>query len=74
MNIVRRVALAGAAAAMLVSAVPALAQDWLGGTPKKPIEDLKIGFSFRGGGGGNLYVVQYVEKLKKMYPGCVRKR
>lgn len=66
MNIVRRVALAGAAAAMLVSAVPALAQDWLGGTPKKPVADLKIGFSFRGGGGGNLYVVQYVEKLKKM--------
>jgi ribose transport system substrate-binding protein len=45
---------------------PAMAQDWLGGAPKKPLDELKIGFSFRGGGGGNLYVTQYVDQLKKM--------
>jgi ribose transport system substrate-binding protein len=43
-----------------------MAQDWLGGTPRKPLDELKIGFSFRGGGGGNLYVTQYVDQVKKM--------
>jgi ribose transport system substrate-binding protein len=61
--------LAGMAAMAAVLAVtPVLAQDtsWLGGTPKKPLDQLKIGFSFRGGGGGNLYVTQYVDRLKQI--------
>jgi len=53
-------------AAVLTTAGPALAQDWLGGTPKKPINELKVGFSFRGGAGGNLYVLQYVDKVREM--------
>lgn len=50
----------------LAIASPVVAQDWLGGEPKKPIDELKVGFSFRGGAGGNLYVVQYAEKLREM--------
>jgi ribose transport system substrate-binding protein len=42
------------------------AQDWLGGTPKKPIDELKVGISFRGGAGGNQYVLQYVDKVRAM--------
>lgn len=51
---------------LLASPLAASAQDWLGGTPKKPIDELKIGFSFRGGAGGNLYVAQWVEQVHKM--------
>ena len=40
--------------------------DWLGGTPKKPVSDISVGFSFQGGVGGNIYVVQYVDKLKEL--------
>jgi ribose transport system substrate-binding protein len=40
--------------------------DWLGGAPKKPLNQLHIGFSFQGGVGGNIYVVQYVDKLKEL--------
>src|SRR5215468_4103926 len=55
--------------ASVVTAGAALAQDvpdWLGGTPKKPLDQLSIGFSFQGGVGGNIYVVQYVDKLKEL--------
>jgi ribose transport system substrate-binding protein len=66
MRITRRSALAAGVALLALTAVPAFAQDWLGGTPKKPLNQLKVGFSFRGGAGGNLYVVQYIEQVKKM--------
>ena len=36
------------------------------GAPKKPLNQLSIGFSFQGGVGGNIYVVQYVDKLKEI--------
>jgi ribose transport system substrate-binding protein len=65
MRMIRRIAM-GALAATLAMTAPTFAQDWLGGTPKKPIDELKIGFSFRGGAGGNLYVVQYIEHVKKL--------
>ncbi len=65
MALLKKLAMAAVAVALTMSG-PAMAQDWLGGTPKKPIDELKIGFSFRGGGGGNLYVTQYVDQLKKM--------
>jgi len=67
MKLLKMVATAAIATALAVPAV-ARAQDtsWLGGTPKKPLNALKIGFSFRGGGGGNLYVTQYVDKLKEI--------
>lgn len=65
MAFLKKLAMAAVAIALTVS-TPVMAQDWLNGTPKKPISDLKIGFSFRGGGGGNLYVTQYVDQLKKM--------
>jgi ribose transport system substrate-binding protein len=57
--------MAGMAIGVAVS-TPVLAQDWLGGTPKKPLNEIKVGFSFRGGAGGNLYVTQYVDQVKKM--------
>ncbi|MEQ1901239.1 MAG: sugar ABC transporter substrate-binding protein [Devosia sp.] len=68
MKLFKSLALAGLATLGLSLAMPvtAQAQDWLEGTPKKPISDLKIGFSFRGGAGGNLYVAQYVAQLHKM--------
>jgi ribose transport system substrate-binding protein len=56
----------GALAIGVALSGPAMAQDWLGGTPKKPLNEIKVGFSFRGGGGGNLYVTQYVDQVKKM--------
>lgn len=67
MRLLKMVATTAMAAALVLPGV-ALAQDtsWLGGTPKKPLNELKIGFSFRGGGGGNLYVTQYVDKLKEI--------
>lgn len=65
MAILKKLAMAAMAVALTASS-PVFAQDWLGGTPKKPIDELKIGFSFRGGGGGNLYVTQYVDQVKKM--------
>ncbi len=65
MNIFKKLAVA-ALAIGLVGAAPAAAQDWLGGTPKKPLNQLKIGFSFRGGAGGNLYVIQYLDKVRAM--------
>lgn len=65
MRLFKMVAMAGMAVAMAAS-TPVLAQDWLGGTPKKPLNELKVGFSFRGGAGGNLYVTQYVDQVKKM--------
>ena len=40
--------------------------DWLGGTPKKPVSDISVGFLVPGGVGGNIYVVQYVDKLKEL--------
>jgi ribose transport system substrate-binding protein len=61
------------AGAMLASALGgglALAADdgaaWVGGPLKKPLNQLNIGFSFQGGVGGNIYVVQYVDKLKEI--------
>jgi ribose transport system substrate-binding protein len=67
MKLIKMVATSAIAAALVLPGV-ALAQDtsWLGGKPKKPLNELKIGFSFRGGGGGNLYVTQYVDKLKEI--------
>jgi len=65
MRLFKMVAMAGMAVAMAAS-TPVLAQDWRGGTPKKPLNALNVGFSFRGGGGGNLYVTQYVDQVKKM--------
>jgi ribose transport system substrate-binding protein len=65
MAFLKKLAMAAMAVGLTLSG-PALAEDWLGGTPKKPIDQLKIGFSFRGGAGGNLYVSQYVDKLKAM--------
>lgn len=65
MAILKKLAMAAMAVALTASS-PVFAQDWLGGTPNKPIDELKIGFSFRGGGGGNLYVTQYVDQVKKM--------
>jgi ribose transport system substrate-binding protein len=65
MKLLKTLAVA-ALALSLAAPLPAMAQDWLEGTPKKAISDLKIGFSFRGGAGGNLYVAQYVEQLHKM--------
>jgi len=50
----------------LMATAPGMAQDWLEGTPEKPIDELKIGFSFRGGAGGNQYVIQYLEKARAM--------
>lgn len=61
--------LAGAllgAALSLSAAVAADAPDWLGGALSKPLDKLSIGFSFQGGVGGNIYVVQYVDKLKAL--------
>jgi ribose transport system substrate-binding protein len=43
---------------------------WVGGPLKKPLEKLNIGFSFQGGVGGNIYVVQYVDKLKEIAKKC----
>lgn len=40
--------------------------DWLGGTPKKPLNEITIGWSFQGGVGGNIYVVQYLETAKAL--------
>ena len=61
------------AGAMLISTMAsgiALANDdgaaWVGGPLKKPLNQLNIGFSFQGGVGGNIYVVQYVDKLKEI--------
>jgi ribose transport system substrate-binding protein len=65
MRLFKMIAMAGMAIGVAAS-TPTLAQDWLGGTPKKPLNELKVGFSFRGGGGGNLYVTQYVDQVKKM--------
>jgi ribose transport system substrate-binding protein len=58
-------ALVGAGLA-LGSAHAADTPDWLGGAPKKPLNQLHMGFSFQGGVGGNIYVVQYVDKLKEL--------
>jgi ribose transport system substrate-binding protein len=61
--------IAGAAMATVLSLGTAFAQDvpdWLGGAPAKPLNELHMGFSFQGGVGGNIYVVQYVEKLKAL--------
>ncbi len=62
--------LAGASLALSLTAGVALAQDdgaaWVGGALKKPLNQLNIGFSFQGGVGGNIYVVQYVDKLKEL--------
>jgi ribose transport system substrate-binding protein len=55
-----------AGAMSLSLAFAADAPDWLGGAPKKPLNQLSIGFSFQGGVGGNIYVVQYVDKLKEL--------
>lgn len=59
---------AGALVASSMLATGAMAQnlDWLGGTPEKPVADIAVGFSFQGGVGGNIYVVQYVDKLKEL--------
>ena len=65
MKLLKMVAMGAFAVAMALTG-PSMAQDWLGGTPKKPLNTLKIGFSFRGGGGGNLYVTQYVDQVKKL--------
>ena len=65
MRLFKKIAMAGMAIGVAVS-TPVLAQDWLGGTPKKPLNEIKVGFSFRGGAGGNLYVTQYVDQVKKM--------
>jgi ribose transport system substrate-binding protein len=65
MRLLKKIAIAGMAVGVAIS-TPVLAQDWLGGTPKKPLNELKVGFSFRGGAGGNLYVTQYVDQVKKM--------
>jgi len=67
MKLLKMVATAAMAAALVLPQV-ASAQDtsWLGGTPRKPLNQLRIGFSFRGGGGGNLYVTEYVDKLKEI--------
>lgn len=61
------------AGAMLISTMASgivLANDdgaaWVGGSLKKPLNQLNIGFSFQGGVGGNIYVVQYVDKLKEI--------
>jgi ribose transport system substrate-binding protein len=51
---------------MFVTGAVAQDLDWLGGTPKKPVSDISVGFSFQGGVGGNIYVVQYVDKLKEL--------
>lgn len=62
--------LAGASLALSLTAGVALAQDdgaaWVGAPLKKPLNQLNIGFSFQGGVGGNIYVVQYVDKLKEI--------
>jgi ribose transport system substrate-binding protein len=65
------------AATMLASALTsgvALAADdcatWVGGPLKKPLDKLNIGFSFQGGVGGNIYVVQYVDKVKEIAAKC----
>lgn len=65
MNILKKTVLAVVMTGMTMVG-SASAQDWLGGEPKKPIDELKVGFSFRGGAGGNQYVIQYVEKLREM--------
>ena len=66
MKLLTKMAMAAVAVGLGLSG-PALAQDWLGGaTLKKPLNELSVGFSFRGGGGGNLYVTQYVDKVKAM--------
>ncbi len=67
MKLFKYLAMAVVAGAIALPGIAA-AQDtsWLGGTPKKPLNQLTIGFSFRGGGGGNLYVTQYVDKLKEI--------
>ncbi|HEY4166675.1 MAG TPA: sugar ABC transporter substrate-binding protein [Reyranella sp.] len=62
--------LAGVFLASTMTAGVALAQDdgstWLGAPLKKPLNQVSIGFSFQGGVGGNIYVVQYVDKLKEL--------
>lgn len=62
--------LVGAMVALTLSGGVALAADdgaaWVGGPLKKPLNKLNIGFSFQGGVGGNIYVVQYVDKLKEI--------
>jgi ribose transport system substrate-binding protein len=61
--------LAGALMSAGLAAAPARAADapdWLGGAPKKPLNQLHMGFSFQGGVGGNIYVVQYVDTLKAL--------
>src|SRR5215813_5798772 len=62
--------LAGALLATTMTAGIAMAADdgaaWVGGPLKKPLNQLNIGFSFQGGVGGNIYVVQYVDKLKEL--------
>jgi ribose transport system substrate-binding protein len=60
--------LAGAllAAGLAFAAQAQDAPDWLGGTPKKPLDQLTIGWSFQGGVGGNIYVVQYLETAKAL--------
>lgn len=65
MKLLNKLAIAAVAIGLALTG-PAMAQDWLGGTPKKPLNQIKVGFSFRGGGGGNLYVTQYVDQVKKM--------
>jgi ribose transport system substrate-binding protein len=65
MKLTKMIAMGALAIGVALSG-PAMAQDWLGGTPKKPLNEINVGFSFRGGGGGNLYVTQYVDQVKKM--------
>lgn len=62
--------LAGAMLVFALAGGAAMAADdgsaWVGAPLKKPLNQLNIGFSFQGGVGGNIYVVQYVDKLKQI--------
>jgi ribose transport system substrate-binding protein len=67
MKLTKLLTSAALATALMFGVVQAQdAPSWLGGALKKPLNQLHVGFSFQGGVAGNIYVVQYVEELKKL--------